>query len=82
MNINIKDTLTLSDKREYIVVSKIRYEDKTYYYLVEKNELKDVLFCYEEADELVELNDKELTTKLLPVFLEAAKDEAGNIELN
>ena len=32
------------------------------------------MFCYEDKDELVELEDKELTTNLLPLFLEASKD--------
>ena len=31
--IDIKDVLTLDDKNEYVVVSKINYESKIYYYL-------------------------------------------------
>ena len=37
MIINIKDTLTLDDNNEYVVISKINYESKNYYYLLDKN---------------------------------------------
>lgn len=78
MIINIKDTLTLDDDNEYVVVSKINYENKTYYYLVDNKSDGNLKFCYQDNDELVELNDKVLTTKLLPLFLEAAQKEINN----
>jgi len=71
--IDIRDILTLDDNNEYVVVSKITYEDKIYYYLVDKNKNENIKFCYEKEDNLVELNDKVLVTKLLPLFLDAAK---------
>ena len=74
MNIDIKDVLTLSDKNKYVVVSKINYENKNYYYLVDVNSNINIKFCYEDGEELVELNDKELTTKLLPLFLQVSKE--------
>lgn len=77
MTINIKDTLILDDNNEYIVVSKIAYDNKHYFYLLDKNN-NDVKFCYEEGEELVEIEDKKLTTKLLPLFLEAAQKEVNN----
>ena len=72
MIINVKDTLTLDDENEYVVISKVYYNNKNYYYLLDKNNYSNTLFCYEENDELVEINDKELTTKLLPLFVEVA----------
>ena len=75
MIINIKDTLTLDDNNEYVVVSKINYESKNYYYLLDKNNFTNIKFCYEDNDKLVEINDKELVTKLLPLFVEAAQKE-------
>ncbi len=75
MMIDIKDVLTLSDNNEYVVVSKIDYENKTYYYLVDNNNHNNLKFCYLDNDELVEIENKGLTTKLLPIFLEAAKKE-------
>ena len=71
--IDIRDILALDDNNEYVVVSKISYEDKIYYYLVDKNNNGNLKFCYEKGDNLVELNDKVLVTKLLPLFLDAAK---------
>lgn len=68
MNIDIKDTLILSDYNEYVVVSKVEYEDKYYYYLVDINNNENLKFCYQNGDELVELNDEKLTTRLLPLF--------------
>ena len=75
MIINIKDTLTLDDNNEYVVISKIYYDNKNYYYLLDKNNNDNFKFCYEDNDELVEIDDKELTTKLLPLFVEVAQKE-------
>ena len=72
--INIKDSLVLDDNNEYVVVSKVTYENKNYYYLLDKNNHTNVLFCYEDNEELVEVTDKNLKTKLLPLFYEASKD--------
>ena len=75
MTINIKDTLTLDDNNEYVVISKVNYESKNYYYLLDKNNEENFKFCYEDNEELVEIEDKKLTTKLLPLFVEVAKKE-------
>lgn len=76
----IKDVLTLEDNNKYVVASKINYEGKEYYYLVDINNPSNLMFCYNENDTMVELDDKELTTKLLPLFYEACKNEIPNIE--
>ena len=75
MIINIKDILTLDDNNEYVVISKINYDNKNYYYLLDKNSNDNPKFCYEDNDELVEIDDKDLTTKLLPLYIEAARKE-------
>ena len=80
MIIDIKDVITLDDDNEYVVVSKVEYEDKIYIYLLDKNTNTNVKFCYQDNDELVELNDKDLVTRLLPLFYETAKSEFKNIE--
>lgn len=64
----IKDLVTLSDQNEYLVVSKIDYEFINYYYLVDINEISNVLFLYENGDKLTEVEDPELTKRLLPMF--------------
>lgn len=76
MIINIKDTLTLDDNNEYVVISKLNYDNKKYYYLLDKNN-NNPKFCYEDNDELVEIDDKDLTTKLLPLFVEVAQKEVN-----
>jgi len=73
MTINIKDTLTLDDNNEYVVISKINY-----YYILDKNNKENVKFCYEHNGELVITEDKELITKLLPIFVEVAKKETNS----
>lgn len=77
--IDIKDTITLSDKNEYVVVSKINYNDKVYYYLIDKNDSGNIMFCYQDNNQMVELTDKDLIVKLLPLFLEASKNELKDI---
>lgn len=72
--IDIKDVLTLEDDKKYVVVSKIDYENKVYFYLVGVEEITDVKFGYIDNDEFVEINDKELVTKLLPHFYKDVKN--------
>ena len=74
MNIDIKDVITLDDNNEYIVVNKVNYNDKNYYYLIDMEDSENLMFCYEDNGDLVEVNDKELTAKLLPLFLEKSND--------
>ena len=62
MTINIKDTLILDDDNEYVVISKIQYENIKYYYLLDKNNIKEK-FCYQDKDELVD-GEESLVTRL------------------
>lgn len=71
--IDVKDVLTLEDDKKYVVVSKIDYENKVYFYLVGVEEITDVKFGYLDNDDFVEINDKELVTKLLPYFYKDVK---------
>lgn len=71
--IDVKDVLTLEDDKKYVAVSKIDYENKVYFYLVGVEEITDVKFGYIDNDEFVEINDKELVTKLLPHFYKDVK---------
>ena len=78
MIINIKDVLTLNDNNQYVVISQINYDNKNHYYLLDKNNYQNVKFCFEDNEELVEIDDKELTTRLLPLFIEVAQKEIDN----
>lgn len=72
--INIKDTLVLDDDNEYVVVSKANYNDKTYYYIINNNDNSDFKFCYQENDELVEIENDKLIKVLIPLFFNSVKD--------
>ena len=72
--IEIKDIVTLSDQNEYQVVSKVDYEYRIYYYLVDINEISNVKFLYENGDKLTEVEDPDLVKKLLPMFYKEIKD--------
>ena len=79
MNIEIKDVVTLDDSNEYVVASKSVYEGKVYYYLVDVNKPENLMFCYEDNNELVESVNKELNTNLLPLFYEASKNMISEV---
>lgn len=74
MNIAIKDILVLDDNNEYVVVSMINYDNINYYYLIDMNEPENLMICYKDSEDLVEVRDKELINKLLPLFLEISND--------
>lgn len=71
---DIKDVLTLSDKRRYVIASKTNYEDKLYLYLVDLDDNKNIKFCYVDNDEVVIVNDIRLIEKLLPLLLKEIKN--------
>lgn len=75
MNIDIKDVVTLSDNIRYAVVSKVNYGNNVYYYLTEIENIANIKFLVEnkERNSLVEVEDKELIQKLLPLFVNETK---------
>lgn len=76
--VEIKDTLVLSDGNEYVVCSKAYYDDKPYLYLIDIKNLKNIKFCEEvrigDIHKVIEIKDASLIKTLLPMFLEAGKD--------
>ncbi len=77
MNIDIKDVVTLSDNIRYVVASKTNYENNIYYYLTEIENLSNIKFLVEnkERNSLVEVENKELIQKLLPLFVNESKEK-------
>lgn len=73
--INIKDTLTLSDNHEYVVVSKAKYNETDYYYLLDIKDNTNAKFCYIDGKNVKLITDQELITKLLPLFFDNVKEE-------
>lgn len=78
--INIKDTLVLDDDNEYVVVSKANYNDKTYYYIINNTDNSDFKFCYQENDELVEIENDKLIKVLIPLFFNSVKDVSIDLD--
>ena len=57
---------------------KVNYKEINYYYLTNINNPDELLFCYEDNNDLVEITDKNITTKLLPLFFKASEDYFNN----
>ena len=74
----IKDVITLDDNNKYVITSKVNYKEINYYYLTNINNPDELLFCYEDNNDLVEITDKNITTKLLPLFFKASEDYFNN----
>ena len=62
---NISDIVRLSDKNEYLVVSKAIEDNKTYYCLVDINDNKNIKYCYRDQNEVVLLKKEELSEVVL-----------------
>lgn len=81
MNINIKDTLLLSDNNEYVVINKLNYNDKTYLFLVSKN-MEDIKFCYQDNDEVVLVENSDTIKNLMALFLKDLVKQANEVSSN
>jgi len=83
LDIDVKDIITLSDKHSYVVTGKTNYQDNTYYYLVDKDNLENIKFCVEKSENnsVIEIDDKDLIQQLLPLFLESATKSITKEEL-
>jgi hypothetical protein len=75
-NIDLGDTLTLDDKKDYIVAGKTNYNKVNYLYLVNNTDY-DMVFAAITNNKLIILNKKEdiiLIDKLIPLFLQSVTD--------
>ncbi len=70
MQIKVGDVLTLSDKKEYVVVSIAELDLINYYYIADINDESNLKICYLDKEELVEIKDSDLIIQLLPLFKE------------
>lgn len=77
--IDIKDVITLSDGKQYGVVSKAIKDSVNYYFLVETDNISNIKICYEVITEnqieLIEFDDENLVQNLLLLFVENIKNE-------
>lgn len=71
MKTNKKDVLLLDDNNKYLIISRVKYNKNIYLYLIDINDNTNIKFCQveESVKRLVELENKNLIRKLLPLFL-------------
>lgn len=75
--LNLRDIIKIKDD-DFIVIGKINYEDKEYYYLANTNKNDEFKYCTLDDEYLIELNDINLIQKLIPLFTDQAMMELNN----
>jgi len=65
MNINEKDIIVLDDDHHYLVLKKLNYENTKYYYISDLDQNGNINLLYENGNELVEVEDKEILDKVI-----------------
>ncbi len=75
--LNLRDIIKIKDD-DFIVIGKINYEDKEYYYLANTNKNDEFKYCTLDDEYLIELNDTNLIQKLIPLFTDQAMMELNN----
>lgn len=73
------ELLTLSNDKEYAVVSSITYDGANYVYLLDTDTYKDYKFCKFENDVLKVVKDEELLKTLITKFNYDLKDNLVNM---
>ena len=74
-----EEILTLSNGKDYSVVSSIMYEDSNYVCLLDIDTYKDYKFCKYENDELIVVKDKDLVKSLIIKFNSDLKNNIARI---
>lgn len=75
MKFDVEDEITLSDDKKYLVASKVSYEGKVYYYLMDVNDYSNLKFCYENEGKLTQIQDNEMIKVLLPLFISNMRED-------
>lgn len=70
MNINVGNVIVLDNDNEYVVAAKSNFNGKDYLYII-NSDLKEVMFCYIDNDEIVRVDDSD---ELNDVMNELAKE--------
>ncbi len=65
MNYERGDVLTLSNNKNYVVVTTVTYEEKNYVYLIAEEDYSDVMFCECDGESFEKVYNAELIKKLL-----------------
>ena len=75
--LNLRDIIKINNDN-FIVIGKVNYEDKDYFYLANTNKNNEFKYCAVNDDYLVEINDSNLIQKLIPLFTDQAMNELNN----
>jgi len=60
MKIDRFDVITLDDNKKYVVGAIIKHKNVDYYFLCNKNNPEQYMFCYLEDNKLVKVEDSNL----------------------
>ena len=74
MEIRKGQKLTLSNNKNYLVMSKVLYNNIDYLYLISFEDTKDIKICSLDNNKLLVIDDKELIEKLKILFTKDVKD--------
>jgi len=74
-----EELITLSNNKEYSVVSSIIYEGSNYVCLIDTDSYKDYKFCLYENDELIVVKDHDLIEVLISKFNSDLKTNIAKI---
>ena len=74
MEIKKGQKLTLSNNKNYLVMSKVLYNNINYLYLISFEDTKDIKICSLDNNKLLVIDDKELIEKLMILFTKDVKD--------
>ena len=74
-----EELITLSNGKEYSVVSSIVYEGNNYVCILDTNDFKDYKFCLYENDELTIVKNYELLEILISKFNTDLKNNISKI---
>lgn len=73
------ELLTLSNDKEYAVVSSIIYQGANYVYLLDTDTYKDYKLCKYEDENLIVVKDEDLLKTLITKFNLDLKNNVSNI---
>lgn len=72
---NIKDVLELNDKKQYVVVSKTKYNEEDYIFIAEISNKNNIKFCRvinnDNTTNLAVVKDDELIKELIPLLTDS-----------
>lgn len=78
---NIKDVLELNDNKQYVVVSKAKYNEEDYIYIAEISNENNIKFCRvinnDNITNLAVVKDDELIKELIPLLTDSLDKFVG-----